>query len=82
MRRLPVLIILGPVFLLTVDAGEIAAPQSKPAEAKQTESRIRVYGWIESGITGNFAAPNPSVREFNMLNRSPLIFKGLRCCQR
>ena len=58
MGRLALAAGLGTIFLFTLrGAGEMSMPQSEPT-GKETESRLRLYGWVEAGITGNFDSPN------------------------
>ena len=57
MKRLPTLslTIAGILSRALMSAGE---PTTVDSKATAPESRLKLYGWIETGITGNFASPD------------------------
>lgn len=57
MKHLPTLslTIAGILSRALVSVGE---PSTVDSKATVPESRLKLYGWIETGFTGNFASPD------------------------
>ena len=91
------LMLAATLSVKSAPADETAAvnpTQSKPMagmmEMMSPQPGFRLYGWIETGITGNFASPNDNQNFGRLLNdraNEPLLNqfvltaeRGLNCC--